>query len=55
MLKKDEAFKTACSKSLKAIFSVEADKPLLVAQILYLRIDYHLGRIPGANGNCKLS
>jgi hypothetical protein len=25
--KKDEAFKTVCSKSLKALFSVEADKP----------------------------
>jgi hypothetical protein len=26
---KDEAFKTVCFKSLKALFSVEADKPIL--------------------------
>jgi hypothetical protein len=26
--KKNEAFKTVCFKSLKAIFSVEADKPI---------------------------
>jgi hypothetical protein len=25
--KKEEAFKTVCFKSLKALFSVEADKP----------------------------
>ena len=49
--KKDEAFKTVCFKSLKALFSVEADKPDLLCQILYRGIFYHLGLIPGANGN----
>ena len=32
---KDEAFKTVCFKSLKALFSVEADKPGLLSQIVY--------------------
>jgi hypothetical protein len=33
--KKDEAFKTVCFKSLKALFSVEADKPTLLCQMLF--------------------
>ncbi len=50
-VKKDEAFKTVCFKSLKALFSVEADKPERVSQIVYRRSCYHLGLIPGAKGN----